>query len=61
LEDEPATYALGFSLAGEDDTFYAVLGLLTEEELGRRERALREVLASGKRLTGWSPPWSAGG
>src|ERR1035437_5875319 len=38
LEDEPATYALGFSVPGEEDTFYPALGLLTEEEFGARSR-----------------------
>jgi hypothetical protein len=60
LEDEPATYALGFSVPAEEDTFYPVLGLLTEEEFGRRERAIQDSLASGKQLSGSDPPWRSG-
>jgi hypothetical protein len=59
LEDEPATYAVGFSVPGEEDTFYPALGLLTEEEFGLRERALQDSLASGEQLSGWVPPWRA--
>jgi hypothetical protein len=57
LEDEPASYAVGFSLPGEQETFYSVLGLLTEEEFTRRERAIRASLASGAKLSGSVPPW----
>jgi hypothetical protein len=61
LEDEPATYALGFSVPGEEDTFYPSLGLLTEDEFGRRERALQDSLNSGKHLSGSAPPWQRSG
>jgi hypothetical protein len=57
LEDEPATYAVGFSLPDEDETCYPALGLLTEDEYSRRERALQDILASGRNLSGWDPPW----
>ena len=57
LEDEPATYAVGFSVPGDDETHYPGLGLLTEDEFSRRERALQDRLASGKNLSGWVPPW----
>jgi hypothetical protein len=60
LEDEPATYAVGFSLPGEEESFYTVLGLLAEEEFTRRERAIRDSLASGRNLSGWVPPWCSG-
>jgi hypothetical protein len=60
LEDEPATYAVGFSLPGEEASFYTVLGRLTEEEFTRRERAIRDSLASGRNLSGWVPPWCSG-
>ena len=59
LEDEPATYAVGFSIA-DGETYYPGLGLLTGEEFSRRERALQDCLASGKNLSGWVPPWSRG-
>jgi hypothetical protein len=57
LEDEPATYALGFSVPDEDATCYRILGLLSEDEFRRRERALRDSLASGRNLSSWVPPW----
>jgi hypothetical protein len=59
LEDEPATYAVGFSVA-DGETYYPGLGLLTGDEFSRRERALQDRLASGKDLSGWVPPWSRG-
>jgi hypothetical protein len=58
LEDEPATYALGFSVPDEGATYYRILGLLSEDEFRRRERALRDSLASGGNLSSWVPPWS---
>lgn len=60
LEDEPATYAVGFSVPDNDETHYPGLGLLTEDEFSRRERALQDRLASGKNLSGWIPPWARG-
>jgi hypothetical protein len=57
LEDEPASYAVGFSLPSEEESFYPVLGLLTEEEFSRRERAIQDSLVSGRNLSGWVPPW----
>lgn len=60
LEDEPATYAVGFSVPGDGETRYLGLGLLTEDEFSRRERALQDRLASWKNLSGWVPPWSRG-
>ena len=60
LEDEPATYAVGFSVPDDGETHYLGLGLLTEDEFSRRERALQDRLASGKNLSGWVPPWSRG-
>jgi hypothetical protein len=60
LEDEPATYAVGFSVPNDDETHYPGLGLLTEDEFSRRERALQDRLASGENLSGWVPPWSRG-
>jgi hypothetical protein len=61
LEDEPATYAVGFSVPDDDGTYYPGLGLLTADEFSRRERALQDRLASGENLSGWVPPWSRGG
>jgi len=61
LEDEPATYAVGFSVPGEEDTFYPGLGLLTEDEFELRERALQDSLKSGKHLSGSVPPWQGPG
>jgi hypothetical protein len=60
LEDEPATYAVGFSVPDDGETHYPGLGLLTEDEFSRRERALQDRLASGENLSGWVPPWSRG-
>jgi hypothetical protein len=60
LEDEPATYAVGFSVPDDGETYYPGLGLLTEDEFSRRERALQDRLASGENLSGWVPPWSCG-
>jgi hypothetical protein len=61
LEDEPASYALGFSVPDEAGTFYPSLGLLTEDEFGLRERALQDSLNSGKHLSGSAPPWPGSG
>jgi hypothetical protein len=61
LEDEPATYAVGFSVPDEEDTFYPGLGLLTEDEFGLRERALQDSLKSGKHLAGSVRPWCVSG
>jgi hypothetical protein len=60
LEDEPASYAVGFSLPSEEDDFYPVLGLLTEEEFARRQHAIRDSLAGGRNLSGSPPPWRSG-
>ena len=60
LEDEPATYAVGFSVPDDDETYYPALGLLTEDEFSRRERILQDRLASRKNLPGWIPPWANG-
>ena len=60
LEDEPATYAVGFSVPDDGETHYLGLGLLTEDEFSRREHALQDRLASGKNLSGWIPPWARG-
>ena len=60
LEDEPATYAVGFSLPSEEESFYPVLGLLTEDEFTRRERAIQDSLAGGRKLSGSVPPWCSG-
>jgi hypothetical protein len=60
LEDEPATYAVGFSVPDDDETYYPALGFLTEDEFSRRKSALQGRLASGKNLSGWVPPWSCG-
>jgi hypothetical protein len=60
LEDEPATYAVGFSVPDDDETYYPALGLLAEDEFSRRERVLQDRLASRKNLPGWIPPWSYG-
>jgi len=57
LEDEPATYAVGFSVSREQDKFYPGLGLIREDEFARREQCLREALRSGRRLSGTIPPW----
>jgi hypothetical protein len=61
LEDEPATYAVGFSVTNSEDAFYPGLGLLTEDEFGRRERAIQVGLMSGKHLSDSVPPWRASG
>ena len=60
LEDEPATYAVGFSVPDDGETCYRGLGLLTEDEFTRRERALQDRLATRTNLSGWVPPWSRG-
>jgi hypothetical protein len=60
LEEEPASYATGFSVPDEDPSFYPALGLLSEDEYARREHALRESLASERNLSGWVPPWLSG-
>ena len=44
LEDEPATFAVGFSVNSPQDLTYGILGMLTEDEFGRRQRALNEAL-----------------
>jgi|ERR1022692_844216 hypothetical protein len=59
LEDEPATYAVGFSVPSSGEPHYAGLGLLTEDEFSRRERAIRDSLASGTKLSASTPPWQA--
>ena len=60
LEDEPATYAVGFSVPDDDETYYPALGLLAEDEFSRRARVLQDRLASRKNLPGWVPPWVHG-
>jgi hypothetical protein len=59
LEDEPATYALGFSLPSEEATSYRILGLLSEDEFGRRERGIKDSLVSGRHFSSSTPPWAA--
>ena len=61
LEEEPASYAVGFSsdsLAA--DGTYPGLGLLAEADFRRRKRAITDILASGRNLPDWVPPWSIG-
>ncbi len=60
LEDEPASYAVGFSIPDSGEPYYAGLGLLTETEYERRARALSGSLARGARLSGSVPPWADG-
>lgn len=60
LEDEPATYAVGFSVNSPEDLTYGILGMLTEDEFGRRQRILNQALTSRPSLRGWVPPWTAG-
>lgn len=60
LENEPASYAVGFSIPDSDEPYYAGLGLLTETEYERRARALSGSLARGGRLSGSVPPWADG-
>jgi hypothetical protein len=61
LEDEPATYAVGFSVNSPQDLTYGILGMLTEDEFVRRQRALTEALTSRPSLCGWVPPWTTDG
>ena len=61
LADEPATYAVGFSVNSPEDLTYGILGMLTEDEFVRRQRALIEALTSRPSLCGWVPPWTADG
>jgi hypothetical protein len=48
LEDEPATYALGFSVPDDDETYYPALGLLTEDEFTRRDAPSRTASQAGQ-------------
>jgi hypothetical protein len=57
LEDEPASYAVGFSVNSPNDLTYGALGLLTVEEFECRERVLEDAAASQRNLSGWVPPW----
>jgi hypothetical protein len=59
LEQEPASYAVGFSTSRAADGRFPGLGHLGEAEFVQRERALADILASGRNLSGWVPPWLA--
>jgi hypothetical protein len=62
LEEEPASYAVGFSSDSvQDDGTYPGLGLLTEAEFDRRKKAITAILDSGRDLADWVPPWSVDG
>ncbi len=61
LEDEPASYAVGFSIPESGEPFHAGLGLLTEAEFEHRARALSNSLARGESLSRPLPPWAAAG
>jgi hypothetical protein len=60
LEDEPASYAVGFSIPDSGEHIYAGLGLITDAEFERRAGALRDSLASGEKLSKSVPPWTPG-
>ncbi len=60
LEDEPASYAVGFSIPDSGAPFYAGLGWITEAEYERRARAITDSLAGGGRLSSSVPPWADG-
>ena len=60
LEDEPASYAVGFSVRGPEERTYFGLGLLAPDEFIRRQRAIADALATGRNQSDWAPPWTVG-
>ncbi len=61
LEEEPASYAVGFSSDSlADDGTYSGLGLLAEVEFRRRQKAITDILSTGRDQCDWIPPWSVG-
>jgi hypothetical protein len=58
LEEEPESVMVGFgsdSLAA--DASYPGLGHLAEADFLATEEVLRDMLASGRDLSDWVPPW----
>jgi hypothetical protein len=56
LEEEPESYAVGFSTSEDGDGSFPGLGHLPEAEFERRRQAMTDALDSGRDLTGWVAP-----
>jgi hypothetical protein len=61
VEEEPASYAVGFTVDDITDVTVPGLGLLSEDEYERRSSVIREAMANGPSMFGWKPPWITGG
>lgn len=58
LEDEPASYAVGFSCDSlAPDGRFPGLGHLADAEFTQRATAITDILATGRDLSSWVPPW----
>ena len=60
LEEEPASYGRGFNVESNEATTYYELGVISENQFERRQRALRAAFDSGRDLSDWTPPWVDG-
>ena len=59
LEDEPASFAVGFSSEDlHDRSTYPGLGHLEAREYERRRQSVIDALSSGRNLAAWIPPWA---
>jgi hypothetical protein len=58
LEDEPESFAVGFGTSLAAGLRYPGLGHLAEADFLRREQVLKGMLASGRDLSNWVPPWT---
>lgn len=57
LEDEPASFALGFSTTEDVSPRFDGLGVLSLGDYAERRSIVEQALDSGDDLTGWLPPW----
>ncbi len=57
LEDEPASFALGFSATDHEPRVFGSLAEISEDEYRTRSESLADVLSTGRDLSGWVPSW----
>ena len=58
LEDDPESFAVGYSPSGPDHMTYMGLGVLTEDEYQFREKALKQLLTGAHRSASPTPSWN---
>ena len=59
LEQEPVSYAVGFSSRDlSAQSGYPGLGLLADDTFESRRQVITEMLANGRDLSAWTPPWT---